>query len=498
MKKKLSANNHKASCIALLCAGSMLLAGCGSTASSATAASASTPDSAAASTTATGEEPVTLRWVTTGTGMPKNYDAWAKEVNTYLAENYGVMVEMEVIPYGDWDSRRSVLVNTNSEFDIMFTNYRTFVNDVNIGAFASLSDLLETNAPDLMKLIPESYWDACRVNDEVYAVPTYKDSSATQFIIWDEDLLKEMDLDVSEVDTFEEMTPVLEKITEYKGEPAFPMFKNKNMFMGENFESVVMGLPISYDSKTKKVVYNLETETTLNELGIARDWYNKGIINADAATRPEDPGYKAAQVGQGWSGAAKTSWGPSMGVNAVAYQMGTTVVNNDTVRGSLNCVSASCQHPDKALVLLNAINTDTYLRDSFFYGLKGDDWDYTSDNRVHRNSTDWSMAGYTQATFFTVTPTDDVDFNQWDEVRTLNDNAVPSDLLGFNLDTSEIEDEIANCSEIWLRWRPELVTGTLDPVEGAKGAMEELRAAGSDKILETAQTQIDAFFAKKA
>ena len=47
------------------------------------------------------------------------------------------------------------------------------------------------------------------------------------------------------------------------------------------------------------------------------------------------------------------------------------------------------------------------------------------------------MAGYTQGTFFNVTQTDDVDFNQWDEVEELNEKATPSEMLGFNLDTSK-------------------------------------------------------------
>ncbi len=59
------------------------------------------------------------------------------------------------------------------------------------------------------------------------------------------------------------------------------------------------------------------------------------------------------------------------------------------------------------------------------------------------------MAGYTQGTFFNVTQTDDVDFNQWDEVEELNEKATPSEMLGFNLDTSNIETELANCRAVY-------------------------------------------------
>ena len=44
-----------------------------------------------------------------------------------------------------------------------------------------------------------------------------------------------------------------------------------------------------------------------------REWYNEGIINADAANTAEGPTYKACFLAQGWSGDAKTTWGPNMG-----------------------------------------------------------------------------------------------------------------------------------------------------------------------------------------
>ena len=57
--------------------------------------------------------------------------------------------------------------------------------------------------------------------------------------------------------------------------------------------------------------------------------------------------------------------------------------------------------------------------------------------RFYRNNAEWSMAGYTQGTFFNVTQLDDVDFNQWDEVKALNENAKTSVLIGFTFDPTD-------------------------------------------------------------
>ena len=115
---------------------------------------------------------------------------------------------------------------------------------------------------------------------------------------------------------------------------------------------------------------------------------------------------------------------------------------------------------------MNLVNTDSKVRDWFYYGAEGVDFEYTEDNKVHRLSTDWKMAGYTQGTFFNVTQTDDVDFNQWDEVKELNENAKPSVMIGFNLDTSEIETELANCRAVYEKYYSELFTGARELENG--------------------------------
>lgn len=443
------------------------------------------------------QEVVTLRWVTVGSGMPLNYAAWLEKINPYLAEKIGVNIDMEVVQWGDWDPRRNVIINTNEAYDLIFGNMNFYNTDVMMGAYVDITELLDTAAPTLKAMIPESYWDACRVNGQIYAVPTYKDSSVTNFITWDKELLDKLNLDASNIHTLEEMTPVL---TAFKAEKdaAFPLSKSGATYLAYAYDQLNTGLPsigVRYDDQSAKVVPVFAQEDVMASLKILHQWYKDGIINADAATLPEDHQYVPCSIAQGWAGAAITTWGPRRGVEVVAYQWGDTIVSNETVRGSLNSISVNSEHPEKALALLELINTDTYVRDSFYYGLEGDDWEYTEDGLVHRNKFEWTMAGYTQATFFNVTQTDDVDFNQWDEVKTLNENAKPSVLLGFTFDTTEVQDQIASCSAIYERYKGELLTGTIDPEEGVPAMMAEMEAAGFEAIVTAAQAQVDAFMA---
>lgn len=451
---------------------------------------------------ASAEDVVTLKWVMVGNGMPTNYDAWLEQINPYLAEKIGVNVEMEIIPWGDWDNRRNVIINTGEKFDIIFGNMGTYNNDVKLGAYQEITEeMLKANAQGLLDLIPANYWDACRVEGKIYAVPTYKDSSMTYYFVWDKELLDANKIDASNAHSLAEIEPILKELKDKTPNPVFPQHSNGAAYLLSEYDGMAAGLPaigVHMEDKDMKVVAVLEQEDVMNSLKTLHSWFKEGYINQDASTHKEGDKYNVCNVAQGWPAAAKTVWGPNMGKEAQAVQFGDTWLSNETVQGSLNSISVNCEHPDKALALLNLVNTDSMVRDWLYYGVKGDNWDYAADGRVHKNNSEWSMAGYTQGTFFNVTQLDDVDFNQWDEVKELNGKAKPSVLLGFFFDTTEVQDEIASCVEIFNRYKSEILTGTSDPEVAVPEMMKEMRDAGFDKIVEAAQAQVDAFKEAKA
>ena len=445
------------------------------------------------------QEIVSLKWVTVGSGMPENYDAWKESLNAYLGEKIGVNLDIEVIGWGDWDTRRNMIVSTNEPYDIMFANNGTFYNDISIGAFADIGGILESAAPELAKFIPASYWDACRVGGKLYGVPTYKDSSSTQYFVYDLAKVEATGLDYANAHTMEEVTPILAKMYEADKQPVFIMNKGGlDAIYSRAYDDISSGFPaigVSYTGGKAEVVSVFEQEDVMKDLKTLREWYQAGYVNSDAATLAEAPSYRACFVAQGWPAAAKTTWGPNMGVGdqCVAIQWGNTVLSNATVQGSMNCISASCKYPEKALQLLELVNTDSKVRDALYYGLEGDNFEYTADGRVHKLNSDWPMAGYTQGTFFQVTQTDDVDFNQWDEVKALNEQAIASPILGFSFDTQPVADQLAACVAIYAEYRPLLMTGTGDPEETVKTMLDAMRASGLDEIITEVQSQIDAW-----
>ena len=81
------------------------------------------------------------------------------------------------------------------------------------------------------------------------------------------------------------------------------------------------------------------------------------------------------------------------------------------------------------------------------------------------------------------------------QVKEQNESATSSTCLGFALDVTNIQNEIANCNTVWDKYKNDLLTGASDPATAVPACIEELKAAGLDTVIEEAQKQVDEFFA---
>lgn len=471
-----------------------MLAGCGKSEGDEAVQSSGNAESASSSKNG---EVVTLKWIMVGNGMPDNYDAWLGQINPYLEEKIGVNLDVEVVPWGDWDNRRSVIVNSGEYFDILFTDQTRYNPEVTTGAYLDITDLLKSEGSDLYAMIPEDYWKAVSIKDKIYGVPTYKDSSITEYFVWDKAVADKYKIDINAIKDYESLYPALKTIKEGEGTSPYYMSKQGADFMAvAYFDSLGTGLSalgVKYDDTTKTVVNPLADEDILKNLDIIHKMYQEGIINGDAPTADDANKYRTFFTAQGWSGAAKSTWGPNNSIeDCEAIQYGNTVVSNTTVRGSINAIYSGCNTPEKAMQFLQLVNTDSKVRDWLYFGVEGENFNYTDDGKVDKLNSDWSMAGYTQGTFFNVSQLTTDENNQWDEVKELNKNAEPSVMIGFDMDTSKVETELANCRAVYEKYKQEFWTGAQEPRELLEKINGELEAAGWETIRAEAQAQVDA------
>lgn len=482
-----------------------LLAACSSSNSSSSssepAASNSPSTQAESSKPSEPAEVPTLVWWTIGGTVPANFDKAIDAMNEYTAEKIGVKIDIKVAGWGEWGEKINTIVNTGEPFDIMFTNNSKYSQQVNMGAFADITDLVQSETPDLYNLIPAMVWDGARVGGKIYSVPTYKDSSLTQYYVFDDALVQKYGIQLDSIKTLQDLDKPLYDMKKGEGRGFYPV----QLTQGDGFngffnayDDLTLGLNpigVKVDDASRKVVSVLEQPDIMENLKLLHKWYKDGIINPDAPTKTEGNPYRPFFSAQAFPG-AEASWQINAGIEKyVMVQIFGPIYSTSTIQGSLNAISANSKYKKEALKYLELVNTDPKLRNMLAFGELGKDYENVNGEKVIERKTDtWPLAAYTQGTFFNMAVTKGAPEDQWDQVRKLNEQASSSSVLGYALDISDLATEVANTKAVYDKYRNELVTGASDPEVVVPKIVSEMKAAGMDTIMKAAEEQIAAFF----
>ncbi len=447
-----------------------------------------------------GKTPV-LTWWLIGS-QPENLADGVEKINAYIEEKIGVRVNIKMASYSDWPDKINQLVNTGEKFDIMFTNETKYSRQVNQNAFADLTDLLASEAPVLYKSIPQEVWEGAKINGRIYAVPTYKDSSLTQYWVFDDAYVQKYQINVAATKDFEALDKVFTAMKQGEGKSFYPL----NLTQGDGFsgllsdyDGLTLGLQpigVRYDDANRRVVSVLEQEEVMDRLKMLHKWYGAGIINPDAPTQKDAVKGRAFFSAQGYPG-AEVGWQVNEGVEKYdTVQVFGPLYTKGTIQGSLNAVSSNSSYKKEALKLLQLVNTDRKLRDMLAFGVEGTDFEYANSERtvVKRLTDTWQIGNYAIGSYFNLSTLSDAPADQWDQVKALNARAESSACLGFTPDIGDLSTELANCQQTWDKYRYELLTGASDPVKMVPQIVKELNQSGMDKIITAVQAQIDAYY----
>lgn len=480
--------------VSLLCASAIALtalAGCqGNNGENSAASGANSP----------AKDAPTLTWWLIGS-TPDNLPQALEKINAYTAEKINAKLDIKVAGYNEWSDKMNQVVNSGEKFDIIFTNDSKYRRQIDQGALADITDMVKKDTPDLYKSIPETLWMGVTVNNKVYSVPTYKDSSLTQYYVFDDTYIKKYNIDLANTKDFKALDTAFTKMKQGEGKSFYPLPLESSGFNGllNNYDGLTLGLPpigVRIDDKDHKIVSVLEQPDTMADLKMLHKWFQEGIINPDAPTQTETQKGRPFFAAQAFPG-AEASWQVNDGIAKYdMVQIADPLYTNGTIQGSMNAISANSDHKTEALKMLQLVNTDQKLRDMLGYGIEGTDFQYTSPKVVKRLTDTWQIGNYAIGSFFDMATVEGAPEDQWDQVKKLNENAGSSVCLGFTPDISKLSTEIANCQATWDKYSKELLTGASDPEKMVPQIVSELKASGMDKIVSELQTQLDSNFKK--
>lgn len=486
-----------------------MLAGCGDTAASGSdsagtgsteAAPAADSSSDSQASAAKGEVP-TLIWWTVGGTASDDFSDLISQISDYTEEKIGVRLDVKIAGWGDYDSKMNTIVNSGEYFDIMFTNNTNYGKFVNLGAFENITDMVQTTTPDLYAFIPETIWAGAKIHGNVYAVPTYKDSSLTQYWYIDHTYVDKYGIDMKSLHTLQDLDPVFHTIKEGEGKSVYPVQMTQGSLWNGFFNDYdglaagIQAMGVKLDDESRTVVCTLEQEDIQTNLALLHQWYLDGIINPDANVVTESSKGQMFGNAQGWPSAVAT-WQVDQGIEQydLSDPIDGPLYTTETIQGSMNAISVNSNYKEEALKVLELINTDSKFRDMCAFGVEGNTFEYNEDGTVKRLRDDWAWPSYTQGTFFIMSNAEGADPEQWNEIRKQNEEAVASTCLGFAFDVTNVQNEVANVNTTWDKYKYDLLTGASDPAEVLPKCIDELKAAGLETVIAEAQKQIDEFF----
>ena len=443
----------------------------------------------------------TLKWYTIGQ-EPKDKDMVLAKANEYLGEKIGVNIDMNFIDYGDYTQKLGVMINTGEQFDLAFTCSWAgdYLGNARKGAFLELDQYLDNQGKEMKAAIDQRFWDGAKIDGKTYAVPNQKEISTAPMWVFTKEYVDKYDIPYQDIKTLEDLEPWLELIKE-KEPDIVPFYITKGFSAPQYFDQLVDPVGVEYGQEGFKIKNMFETQKMKDTLNTLTRFYQKGLINKDAATAQDDKTVKRFVTKGDGQPYAEVLWSKDLKYDVVANQMMDSYITNASTTGSMIGVSRSSKNPEKAVEFLNLLNTDPYIRNLLNYGIEGTHYTRVegSENqiKVTDKAKDYSIGYYTIGNLFITDVLHNEPATKWDEFKKFNDAAKNSPALGFKFDTSKVSNQIAAVNNVLEEFKSTLYSGSVNNEEYVEKLNAKLKEQGIDQIIAEMQTQIDAWAASK-
>ncbi|MBQ7838879.1 MAG: ABC transporter substrate-binding protein [Lachnospiraceae bacterium] len=378
------------------------------------------------------------------------------------------------------------------------------------GAYADLTELLQTKYTTLYNTLREDHWKAATVNGAIYGVPCYKEGCLKWGFYIPHDFVEKYDIDLSGRTIFE-IDDILEKLKEDGREGLMLTYSQASWYMGSAYQAKyrnLYGNLACMSIENPGTVENWFMTDTYRELAHqAKEWYEKGYLPEDILTVEN---FDVEKFDADVFGLETVTYFPGREYQESAnrgfeldFLAMTPYINVLDDPGWVQTITSSCEDVDRALAFLEVLNTVPEVKNTFTYGVEGVHYDLTEAGQVdYTNYPDhadvWNgdssrmgnmLIGYSPVGF------PEEGYAIFDEAM---EEAVDIPTIGFRANTESISNEYAAMTAIVSEYNNLLLSGTVEDVDATVDEfVAKLEAAGAQKVLDEIQAQWDAFEASK-
>lgn len=520
---------------------SMVLTGCGKKEANGTNETVNT-DTTKTTPTASGEEvkeeeakPVTLKWIFLTPGEQKDsqevWDKFNEELAKYLPNT---TVEFEGITSADYAEKWKLMSASQENVDIVWHGWMVpYVTEVKKGSYRELDDLIAKYAPSLLEEVPENILDKSRVDGKLYSIPCMQQMVSYISTIQFPTRIYEKYKDQINVEEMVSLFSSHEKMDQQLWDEIEKYIKiikdggdlEKGVFgfadhVEKGYEWILNPYKIDIYGDDYTPVNLYRTPEYANFVKVYSDWYQKGYIRKDILTA-DNVSQEIYEVRGGGNYLAGQGYYPTESEIKSSEAAGTTTYtiipfdNSHYIPYAASAtnmtISTNCQNPERAIQLIELMNTEKGkdLYNLMVYGIEGKHYTKVNDNEI-------MPIGYASQ------PTADSPYGQYkwaignifngyeiymedkpltlqnEFIKKLNEEAAPSKLKGFTLDTDPIKTELAQVNAVIGEYKTTLNSGAAPDADALyKDFVDKLVKAGDDVIVAEIQKQINDWLATK-
>ncbi len=483
------------------------------------------------------KDPVTLEWWYRGNGVQKDTELVNEEFNKLLQTYPGmehVTVHFNCFTGSDYANAVALAQSAGQQIDILNSVYLNFVDQVKMGSYISLNDLLESY-PDMKATLPDWLWDLGSVDGEIYMVPHYQRAANQEYLLipkvyWDKYADQEAITAMCENPnrTVAECADVLgafvaavqegEGATKYA--PSYGQTWTHSHGLIDRFDNISNDF-VLFEGDTK-VTYLYTSEKAKQAYEIAAKWYEEGYIHPDALTTTEtDLNYAnmlnpvsycySFQNGAGPGEDVAAGLSDAYGFDVVALPLWDDYFIQNSWGAGGDGITPSCEHPEEAMRLLELMVTEEgkELYNMVVYGLEGRHYEKIDDNHIKTLEYDGSQGGADTSyaamkwimgnTFnaYLNQGCSDKDNEIALEINESPDNATSS-IMGFRVDVTAVQSQIEQVKAVASEYLGTLkhgVAGSAKWEATYNEYVDKLNKAGLQDVLDEIQRQVDEFWA---
>lgn len=462
-----------------------------------------------------GGEVVDVKYSYGSRGVPRDLQQVQDAINEILNEKIGVNLILDPIDFAAYNDRMQLQLAAGEPCDLIFTApwINSYTNNVANGSLLALDDLLKEEAPGLWASMPETTWNAARINGKIYGAINQQIFVTPWGVHARKDLLEKYNFSLDNVTKWEDMEPFLEAVRD--GEGITPVYADdggigSNLFLTQYYgydglDDGIGFIGIKADDETLTVVNLVETPEYREAAILSKKWVDAGFFPSTLASideaisafraglfamgyHNEKPGVNAEWLQQyGWEFESKILTDPM-------------ILNTAGATATMNGICATSQHPVEAMRVLEVLNTDQVVYNMLSRGIEGVHWVWADEAKKvidYPEGIDASTSGYDPNTDwmfgnqFNAYYRSEAQVGAWEATKQMNDEGYPSKAMGFVVDRTPIQTEIAQTTAVLEEFGRPISYGWVAYDEAAPDLLARLDEAGAQTIIDEVQRQLN-------